>query len=80
MKWDFRHHLLTQIEMLRGDISHEELSERLGDVTERSLARYIAGKSHLTESEFKEVAKGSQHRCPRTRTRMGLIPRSSGIR
>src|SRR5882757_2065705 len=57
MKWDFRHHLLTQIEMLRGDISHEELSERLGDVTERCLARYIAGKSHLTESEFREIAK-----------------------
>jgi hypothetical protein len=57
MKWDFRHHLLTQIEMLRGDISHEELSERLGDVIERCLARYIAGKSHLTESEFRDVAR-----------------------
>jgi hypothetical protein len=29
MKWDFRHHLLMQIEVLRGDISHEELSTRL---------------------------------------------------
>ena len=57
MKWDFRHHLLLQIEMLRGDISHQELSERLGDITERCLARYIAGKSHLTESEFRDVAK-----------------------
>ena len=57
MKWDFRHHLLTQIKMRRGDISHGELSERLGDVTERCLARYIAGKSHLTESEFRETAK-----------------------
>ena len=38
MKWDFRHHLLMQIEMLRGDLSHEELSTRLGDVTERCLA------------------------------------------
>ena len=57
MKWDFRYHLLTQIEMLRGDISHEELSKRLGDVSERSLARYIAGKSFLTEREFKAVAK-----------------------
>jgi hypothetical protein len=57
MKWDFRYQLLTQIEMLRGDISHEELSERLGDVIERSLARYIAGKSFLLESEFKEIAK-----------------------
>lgn len=28
MKWDFRHHLLMQIEMLRGDISHKELSKR----------------------------------------------------
>lgn len=57
MKWDFRHHLLLQIEMLRADISHEEFSKRLGDVTERSLARYIAGKSHLTETEFGEIAK-----------------------
>ena len=57
MKWDFRHHPLTQIEMLRGDISHEELSRRLGDVTERCLARYIAGKGHLTESDFRDVAK-----------------------
>ena len=57
MKWDFRHHLLLQIEMLRGDISHQELSERLGDITERCLARYIAGKCHLTESEFRDVAK-----------------------
>lgn len=57
MKWDFRHHLLMQIEMLRGDISHEELSAGLGFVTERCLARYISGKSFLTESEFKAVAK-----------------------
>ena len=57
MKWDFRYHLLLQIEMLRGDISHEELSARLGDVTERCLARYIAGKSFLTESEFNAIAK-----------------------
>jgi len=57
MKWDFRHHLLLQIEMLRGDISHQELSKRLGDVTERCLARYIAGKSHLTENEFRDIAK-----------------------
>jgi hypothetical protein len=57
MKWDFRHHLLMQIEMLRGDLSHEELSSRLGDVTERCLARYIAGKSFLTEDEFKAIAK-----------------------
>jgi hypothetical protein len=57
MKWDFRHHLLLQIEMLRGDISYQELSERLGDITERCLARYIAGKSHLTEGEFRDVAK-----------------------
>lgn len=57
MKWDYRHHLLLQIEMLRGDISHEELSTRLGEVTERSLARYLSGKSFLTESEFKAVAK-----------------------
>lgn len=57
MKWDFRHHLLLQIEMLRGDLSHAELSSRLGDVTERCLARYIAGKTFLTEKEFKAVAK-----------------------
>lgn len=57
MIWDYRHHLLLQIEMMRGDISHEELSTRLGEVTERSLARYISGKSFLTESEFKVIAK-----------------------
>ncbi len=57
MKWDFRHYLLIQIEMLRGDISHEDLSKRLGDETERSLARYVAGKSHLTEDDFRRVAK-----------------------
>jgi excisionase family DNA binding protein len=57
MKWDFRHHLLTQIEMLRGDLSHEEFSKRLGDVSERCLARYVAGKSHLQENEFKLIAK-----------------------
>lgn len=57
MKWDFRHYLLLQIEMLRGDFSHQELSERLRDITERCLARYIAGKSHLTETEFRDVAK-----------------------
>lgn len=57
MKWDFRHHLLLQIEMLRGDISHEEFSKRLGDVTERCLARYVAGKAHLQESEFRLIAK-----------------------
>ncbi|MEI9981686.1 MAG: helix-turn-helix domain-containing protein [Edaphobacter sp.] len=57
MRWDFRHHLLIQIEMLRGDISHEELSKRLGDVTERYLARYIAGKAHLLERDFYQLAK-----------------------
>ena len=57
MGGDYRHHLLLQIEMLRGDISHEALSTRLGKVTERSLARYISGKSFLTESDFKAVAK-----------------------
>lgn len=57
MKWDFRHHLLTQIEMLRGDISHEELSSRLGDVTERCLARYIAGKTFLNDDDIRAVAK-----------------------
>jgi hypothetical protein len=57
MKWDFRNHLLTQIEILRGDISHEELSKRLGDVTERYLARYVAGKVHLLERDFYQLAQ-----------------------
>jgi hypothetical protein len=57
MQWDFRHHLLLQIEMLRGDISHEEFSASLGDINERSLARYIAGKAHLPEAEFRLIAK-----------------------
>ena len=43
--------------MLRCSISHEELSKRLGDVTERCLARYIAGKTHLREGEFEKIAK-----------------------
>jgi hypothetical protein len=43
MKRDFRHHLLLQIEMLRGDISHEEFSKRLGDTSERCLARASHG-------------------------------------
>jgi hypothetical protein len=54
---DFRNHLLMQVEMLRCVISHEELSKQLGDVTERCLARYIAGKTHLREDEFEKIAK-----------------------
>jgi hypothetical protein len=54
---DFRNHLLMQIEMLRCVTSHEELSGRLGDVTERCLARYIAGRTHLREDEFEKIAK-----------------------
>jgi hypothetical protein len=54
---DFSLHLLTQIEVLRGDISHEQLSKRLGDVTERYLARYVAGKVHLLERDFYQLAQ-----------------------
>lgn len=54
---DYRNHLLIQIELLRCVISHEELSKRLGDVTERCLARYVAGKTHLREDEFGKIAK-----------------------
>src|ERR1039458_1763820 len=57
MRRDFRSQLLIQIEMLRGDISHEELSKRLGDVTERYLARYVAGKVHLLERDFNQLAQ-----------------------
>lgn len=57
MRRDFRSQLLIQIEMLRGDISHEELSRRLGVVTERYLARYVAGKVHLLERDFYQLAK-----------------------
>lgn len=57
MTRDFRNHLLTQIEMLRCIISHEELSKKLGNVTERCLARYIAGKTHLRQDEFEKIAK-----------------------
>jgi len=57
MRRDFRSQLLIQIEMLRGDISHEELSGRLGAVTERYLARYVAGKVHLLERDFYQLAK-----------------------
>jgi hypothetical protein len=41
--------------------SHEELSKRLGDVTERCLARYIAGKTHLREGEVREDRQSSHH-------------------
>jgi len=61
MKWDFRHHLLMQIEMLRGDLSHEELSTRLGDVTERCLARYIAGKKLLDGRRVGGNRQSPQH-------------------
>jgi len=57
MGGDYRNHLLIQIELLRCVISHEELSKRLGDVTERCLARYVAGKTHLREDEFGKIAK-----------------------
>jgi hypothetical protein len=53
---DYCNHLLLQIEVLRVDISHAELSSRLSDVTERSLARYIAGKTHLNEDEFRKIS------------------------
>jgi hypothetical protein len=46
-----------QIEMLRGDISYEELSQRLGPEMERCLARYVAGKTHLNEDDFVTIAK-----------------------
>jgi len=54
---DYRNHLLMQIEILRCTISHEELSKRLGAVTERCVARYIAGRTHLRKDEFEKVAK-----------------------
>ena len=57
MRKDFLNHLLMQIEMLPCVISHEELSKRLGDVTERCLARYIAGRTHLRQDEFEKIAK-----------------------
>jgi hypothetical protein len=52
IRGDFSLYLLAQIEMLRGDISHEELSKRLGDVTERYLARYVAGKGSFAGTRF----------------------------
>lgn len=64
MTGDFSLHLLTQIEMLRGDISHEQLSKRLGDVTERYLARYVAGKVPLLERDFYQLGKALSI-CPR---------------
>jgi hypothetical protein len=64
MRGDFSLHLLTQIEMLRGNISHEQLSKRLGEVTERYLARYVAGKVHLLERDFYQLAKALGI-CPR---------------
>src|ERR1700679_1792840 len=57
IRCDFSLHLLAQIEMLRGDFFHEELSRRLGDVTERYLARYVAGKVRLLERDFYRLAQ-----------------------
>ena len=57
MRRDFQNHLLMQIEMLRADISHQELSKRLGCRTERCLARYVVGSTHLRVVEFREIAK-----------------------
>lgn len=54
IKRDFGNHLLMQIEMLRCAISDEELSNRLGDITEHCLARYIAGKTHPNHSAMSE--------------------------
>ena len=56
MKLDFPNCLLMQIEMLRGAYSNQELSERMGEITERRLARYVAGKAHLQENEFDKIA------------------------
>jgi hypothetical protein len=57
MRMNFHHHLLMQIKMLRGGISHEQLSKRFGEITERNLARYAAGKRRLLEREISEIAK-----------------------
>lgn len=57
MGGDYRNHLLVQIELLRCAIPHEELSKSLGDVTERCVARYIAGKTHLQKDEFEKIAR-----------------------
>lgn len=57
MGGDYRNHLLVQIELLCCVISHEELSKKVGNVTERCLARCIAGKTYLREDEFEKVAK-----------------------
>lgn len=57
MGGDYHNHLLVQIELLRCVISHEELCKKLGNVTERCLARYIAGKTHLRQDEFEKIAK-----------------------
>ena len=57
MRKYFRNQLLMQVDMLRWIIPHEELSKRLGDATERCMARYIAGKTHLRQDEFEKIAK-----------------------
>jgi hypothetical protein len=54
---DFRNHLLRQLEMLRGAVSHQELSRSLGARAEGCLARYVAGKTHLQEKDFYRIAR-----------------------
>jgi hypothetical protein len=56
MTQNIARHLLIQIEMFRAGISHKELSKRLGEKSENQLARYVAGKTHLNEIEFRKLA------------------------
>ena len=57
MKSNFQITCSSQIESLRGDFSHEALGKKLGNIAERRLARYFAGKGSLLEDDFRELAR-----------------------
>jgi len=57
MKRNFQITCSSQIESLRDDVSHEELGKKLGNITERRLARYFAGKGSLLEDDLRKLAQ-----------------------
>jgi hypothetical protein len=85
MEWDFRHHLLMQIEMLRGDISHEELSPLYPHAPEHAWQALTNGLCPTTLCQSSDTGSNS---APNRRTgapgsdgivRCGLSSRAPGL-
>ena len=57
MKRNFQITCSSQIESLRDDVSHLALGKKLGDIAERQLARYFAGKGSLLEDDLRKRAR-----------------------